>query len=152
MLPLAFLSSASILRSLGNIHLTSLAAPPSLSLSLIEVKGGEEDYSILTRTPFDTRVRSIDYRFNDNSNDGECLLSRSKVTGHCTSFRTFTHAHARHAALQGSRIRLVLGCMISPLRQHAESRNLQCVPKFLRKVKYPFSQLYVNGSQNPWTS
>ena len=27
-------------------------------------------------------------------------------------------------SLQGSRIRLVLGCVISPLRQHAESRNL----------------------------
>ena len=26
--------------------------------------------------------------------------------------------------IQGSRIRLVLGCVISPLRQHTESRNL----------------------------
>ena len=31
-------------------------------------------------------------------------------------------------------------------------RKLQCVPKFLRQVKYPFSQLYVDGSQNPSTS
>ena len=29
-----------------------------------------------------------------------------------------------HKNVQGSRIRLVLGCVISPLRQHAESRNL----------------------------
>ena len=36
---------------------------------------------------------------------------------------------------------------------HADGwTNLQCVPKFPRQVMYPFSQLNVDGSQNPLTS
>ena len=63
------------------------------------------------------------------------------------------------ACVQGSRIRLVLGCVISPLRQHAESRNLGqtlfgspveeirpvcvCVHTYLVGFLYHISELHV---------
>ena len=56
------------------------------------------------------------------------------VTNKCAEILDLGHAPAgknpckvngtRVGHLQGSQIRLVLGCVISPLRQHAESRNL----------------------------
>ena len=44
------------------------------------------------------------------------------------------YGHRLRLLVQGSRIRLVLGCVISPLRQHAESRNLQGVPQLVSQL------------------
>ena len=49
------------------------------------------------------------------------IASDKTLVSNISSLRTFISA-LRH--VQGSPIRLVLGSVISPLRQHAESRNL----------------------------
>ena len=66
---------------------------------------------------------------------------------------TATSAGPKTWSKSASRRRFPAGAnFIRPAAGEANHLLLQCVPKFPRKVKYPFSQLYVDGSQNPLTS
>ena len=63
----------------------------------------------------------LDEKLNDNARHPRIYQSHFVLTWQHQSSR-FVNVLA--PGVQGSRIRLVLGCVISPLRQHAESRKL----------------------------